>query len=79
MVSKIKECYTASYADNGLLFSNEDSGTVTFFCNEMGIFGVNLNNINLDNNFDEDDSDTIILVRLFAWHKRGINSDSVVF
>ena len=69
LVSKIKECYTASYADNGLLFSNEDSGTVTFFCNEMGIFGVNLN-INLDNNFDEDDSDTIILSRLLAWHSK---------
>ena len=26
---------------------------------------VNLNNINLDNNFDEDDPDTI---RLWAWH-----------
>ena len=69
MVSKIKEHYTALYADNGLFFSNEDSGTVTFFCNEMGIFGVNLN-INLDNNFDEDDSDTIILIRLLAWHSK---------
>ena len=27
-----------------------------------------MNNINLDNNFDEDDSDTNILVRLLAWH-----------
>ena len=24
--------------------------------------------INLDNNFDEDDTDTIILIRLLAWH-----------
>ena len=30
--------------------------------------GVNLNNINLDNNFDEDDPDTIILIRFLAWH-----------
>ena len=27
-----------------------------------------INNINLDNNFDEDDLDTIILIRLLAWH-----------
>ena len=27
-----------------------------------------LNNINLDNNFDGDESDTIILIRLLAWH-----------
>ena len=70
LVSKIEEHYTALYADNGLFFSNEDSGTITIFCNEMGIFGVNLNNINLDNNFDEDDSDTIILSRLLAWHSK---------
>ena len=34
----------------------------------MGIVNIDLNNINLDNNFDEDDPDTIILVRLLAWH-----------
>ena len=34
----------------------------------MRILSIYLNNINLDNNFDEDDPDTIILVRLLAWH-----------
>ena len=34
----------------------------------MGIFSVNLNDINLHNSFDEDDPDTIILIRLLAWH-----------
>ena len=35
----------------------------------MGIFSVNLNNINLvnDNNFDESDPDIIILIRLLSW------------
>ena len=35
----------------------------------MGIFSVNLNNINLvnDNNFDENDPDIIILIRLLSW------------
>ena len=49
------------YANDGLLFFPEDSGDVTFCCNEIGILSVNLNNISLDNNFDEDDPDTIIL------------------
>ena len=30
----------------------------------MSILSVNLNIINVDNNFDEDDPDTIILIRL---------------
>ena len=47
-----------------------NSGDVTFCCNEMGILSVNLNNINLDNNFDEDDFDTIILIKLLAWHSK---------
>ena len=34
----------------------------------MSIFNIDLDNINLDNTFDEDDPDTIILVRLWAWH-----------
>ena len=34
----------------------------------MGILNICLNNINLDNNFDEDDPDTNILIRLLAWH-----------
>ena len=34
----------------------------------MSILNIDLDNINFDNNFDEDDLDTIILVRLLAWH-----------
>ena len=51
------------YTDDGLLFFNENSGDVTFCCNEVGILRVNLNSINLDNSFVEDDPDTIILIR----------------
>ena len=36
----------------------------------MGILSVDLNNINLDHvNFDEDDPETIVHVRLMVWHK----------
>ena len=36
----------------------------------MGILSIDLDKINLDddNNFDEDDPDTIIHARLLAWH-----------
>ena len=66
----IKKLFTALYADDGLLFFDNDSGSVTFCCNEMGILSVNRNNIYLDNNFDEDDPDTIILVRILAWYSK---------
>ena len=58
------------YADENILYFNEDSGGVTFCCNEMGILSVNLNNINLDNNFDEDDPDPIIVIKSLAWHMK---------
>ena len=66
----IKNLDTALYADDGLLFFNEHFGDVKFCCDKMSILGVNLNNTNLDNNFDEDNPDTIILIRLLDWHSK---------
>ena len=64
----IKKLYAALYADDGLLFFDENSSYVKFYCDEMNILSLIFNNINLDNNFDEDDPDTIILIRLLACH-----------
>ena len=64
----IKKIFTALYADENILYFNEDSGSVVYNCSEMGMYNIDLNNINLDNDFDEDDSDTIILIRLLAQH-----------
>ena len=64
----IKNLFTALYAGENILYSNEDSDNAAFSCNEMGILNIDLNNINLDNNFDEDGPETIILIRLLAWH-----------
>ena len=61
-----KMIYNALYADENILYFDEDSGDVTFCCNEMGILSVNLDNVNLDNNFEDNDLDTIVLVRLLA-------------
>ena len=64
----IKELFTALHADENILYFNEDSGNVVFSCNEMSILNIDVTNINLGNNYDEDDPDTIILIRLWAWH-----------
>ena len=55
----IKKLFTALCIDD-----NENSGNALFSCNEMGI---DLNNINLDDtNYNEDDPETIIHIRLLA-------------
>ena len=47
---------------------DENSGNVTFSSNKMGILSVDPNNINIDDiNFDENDPETIIHVKLLAW------------
>ena len=51
-----------------MLYFNAGSGNVVVFnYNEMGILNIDVNNINLENNFDKDDPDTIFLIRLLAW------------
>ena len=44
----IKNLFTVLYADENIVYFNEDSSNVTFCCNGMGILSVNLNKINLD-------------------------------
>ena len=51
-----------------IYYVNKDSGNLVFSCNEMGILNIDINNVNLGNNFDEDDRGTIIHIRLLAWH-----------
>ena len=62
----IKGLFTALQADENILYFNEDSGTAVSSCNEMSILNIDVTNINLGNNFDEDDPN--ILIRLLAWH-----------
>ena len=64
----IKNFFTALYADDNRFYFSEDSSNVIFLCNDMCILNIDLSNINLDDNCDKDDSDTIILIRLLTWH-----------
>ena len=84
----LKIFYTVLFADEFLVFFDKDSSNAIFCCNEMSFRTVNLNNINLDNNFEEGNPDTIIVIRLLSWHgkfknakhfkkKSRINSNSV--
>ena len=63
----IKELFTALYADENILYFNEDSANVTFSCKEMDVRNMDLNKITLDNNIDEDDPDTILLFISDFW------------
>ena len=66
----LKKLFTDLYADENVLYFNKDSGNFVSNCNEMGILNTDFNNINLDNNFDKDDPDIIILATLLARHIR---------
>ena len=66
----IKKLFTALQADENILCFNEDSGNVASSCNEISILIIDVTNINLGNNFDEDDPNTIILITEKALKKR---------
>ena len=54
-------------ANDNTLVDNEDCDWITFIANQGHILAVDLDKINLDkNNFDDDDPDTSIHVRLLA-------------
>ena len=50
----VKKRFTTLHADENILYFNEDSGNAVFNYNEIGIVNINLNNINLADNFDEE-------------------------
>ena len=60
----------ALHANDDILFYNEDFDKVTLFACHRHILAVDLDKVNLDDdkNFSEDDSDTLIHIRLLAGH-----------
>ena len=69
MIKKLDEDLFSN--DATTIFVKVGSNHVTFFSDEMGVLGEDLNNINLDHvNFDEDNPETIIHVRLLACRNR---------
>ena len=66
-VKQLKK-FAALYIDENKFYFNEGSCDAVFIYNGMGILNIDLKNINLDNNFVKNDSDTIIVIRLLAFH-----------
>ena len=68
----LEKFHDALLTNDDILFFDEDFSKDTFYANNMGILGVDLHKINLDddNDFDEDDPGTIIHVRLLTWHNK---------
>lgn len=61
----MKNVYHVLFADDDILFFDEDSDNIPFSSDELGILRVDLNNISLDDtNFYEDDPKTISYARL---------------
>ena len=59
----MKKLFTNLYADENILYLNEDSGNVVFSYDKMSILNISFNNINLDDtNYVEDDPGTIIFI-----------------
>ena len=66
----LEKLVNALHANNDILFYNEDFNKVTFITCQRHILAAALDKIKLDNdnNFYEDNPDTIIHVRLLPWH-----------
>ena len=62
----IKNLSAALYADENLLCFNEDSVDAVCHYNKMVIVNSDLNNTSLDDNSNEEDPITVILIRHFA-------------
>ena len=63
----IKKLFTVLHTDENVIYFDEDFGNLVFNCNEIDIINTDLNYVSLDNNdFNEDDSGTIIHVRRSA-------------
>ena len=60
----VPDWFATLHTYKNILYFNKDSGNAVFNYNEMGIVNIDLHNMNLDTNFDEEDPNTIILIRL---------------
>ena len=59
------------YLKDDIIFINADSDNAILFSDDMALNTIDFNNINLvDDDFDEEDPDTSIDVRLIAWCNR---------
>ena len=65
----LKDLDNAAFFSDDISFVNTDSD-VTFLKDDMGLVNVDLNNVSLDDDNFDDDSETIIHVKLMGWCNR---------
>ena len=71
VTSKMLEKFdNALHANDDILSYNKNFDKVTFIANQRHTLAVVLDKINLDNDFDEDDPNTVIHVRPLACHSK---------
>ena len=71
VTSKMLEKFdNALHANDDILSYNKNFDKVTFIANQRHTLAVVLDKINLDNDFDEDDPNTMIHVRHLACHSK---------
>ena len=69
--NRIKKRFISFYPDDNILYFNKGSDNAVFSCNEMNILNIYLNNINLDDtNYNKDNPETTILIRLLVCHSK---------
>ena len=75
-----KKFHDALLANDYEFFFGEDFSNVTFFANKIDILSVDLHKINLDcdNNFYEDDPETVSNARLLIWRNEFEKTQSIV-
>ena len=67
----LKDIDNVVFLNDNIVFANADSDNVTFFSDDMGLVNANVNNVSLDDdNFDDDDPETIIHTRNEAKYSR---------
>ena len=52
ILNRVKKHFTALYEDENKLYFNEDSDDAVFNHIEIGIANIDINDVNLDDNFD---------------------------
>ena len=67
VTNKMFEKLNVVFSNDDMFFVNVDSDNVTFFSHNMGLVNVDIINVSFDDvNFDNNVSESIIIVRLMA-------------
>ena len=70
MSKMLEKLDNSVFTNEEIFYHNVDFNIITFLANDMGFNTIDLINNNQDDDFDEDDSETLNHVRPMAWRNR---------